>query len=85
MVGNVRVSQALSLVLIAVGVSLILLQMYLNRKKHGTCFGAAIGEPLAIMPKFYTKEQRKKMEEARRAKERAVENVPEEKGQNKQE
>lgn len=71
-VGEIRVSQALSFVLVLVGISLILLQMYLNRRKHGTCFGAAIGEPLAILPKFYTKEQRRKMEEARIAREKAA-------------
>ena len=79
-VGNIRVSQALSLVLVIVGISLVLLQMYLNRKKYGSCFGAKIGEPLAIMPKFYTKEQRKKMEEARLAKERAAKAAAEKDG-----
>ena len=54
--------------------------MYLNRKKYGSCFGAKIGEPLAIMPKFYTKEQRKKMEEARLAKERAAKAAAEKDG-----
>ncbi len=72
MVGNVRVSQALSIVLILGGVAVILMQMYLNRKKYGSCFGAAVGEPLAIMPKLYTKEQLRKMEESRLAKEKAA-------------
>lgn len=71
-VGDIRVSQALSFVLVLVGIALIVMQMLLNRKKYGSCFGAAIGEPLATMPKFYTKDQRKKMEEARLAKERAA-------------
>lgn len=70
--GDIRVSQALSFVLVLAGIALVVMQMYLNRKKHGSCFGAKIGEPLAIMPKYYTKEQRKKMEEARLAKERAA-------------
>lgn len=71
-VGDIRVSQALSFVLVLAGIALVVMQMYLNRKKHGSCFGAKIGEPLAVMPKYYTKEQRKKMEEARLAKERAA-------------
>lgn len=80
MVGNVRVSQALSLVLILGGIAIILMQMYLNRKKYGSCFGAAVGEPLAVMPKFYTKEQLKKLEEAKRAKEKAARNAAEREG-----
>ncbi|HIY78578.1 MAG TPA: prolipoprotein diacylglyceryl transferase [Candidatus Borkfalkia excrementavium] len=70
--GNLRVSQVLSIVLIICGVALALIVMYLNRKKHGSLIGAKIGEPLAILPKYYTKDQLKKMEEARLAKIRAA-------------
>ncbi len=71
MVGNVRVSQALSVVLILAGVACILVQMYLNRRRHGKCFGAAVGDPLVSDPPLFTREQKRQLEEARRAKEAA--------------
>lgn len=62
--GGLRVSQILSVAVVLGGVALFLILIYLNRMRGGKAFGAAVGEPLAIMPKRYTKEQLKKMKEA---------------------
>ena len=44
-----------------------------NRYKNGSFFGASNGgEPLATVPRYYSADERKKMEESRLAKERAV-------------
>lgn len=73
--GNLRVSQVLSVVLVIAGVALALTQMYLNRKKHGSLIGAKIGEALAILPRYYTKEEKRKLEEAKQMKARAALNA----------
>ena len=63
---HVPISQVFALIMAVGGVLLFLGILLWNRKKYGRCFGAApgLGEPLAILPAYYTKEQKKKMEEA---------------------
>ncbi len=67
-IGSIRVSQLLSILIVVGGVALLLVLMYFNKKKYGAYFGAATGEPdsLAILPKLYTKEQLKKMEDEKK-------------------
>ena len=65
---NVPISQVFA-ILMAVGGALLFAALIVwNYKKYGSFFGAKTGEPLAVLPKYYTAEQRKKMEEARRSK-----------------
>lgn len=63
MTGSVRVSQLLSVTILLGGIALLFILFYINRVRHGKMIGAAVGEPLAIMPKRYTKEQLRKMKE----------------------
>ena len=69
---NVPISFVFSVIMCVGGALLALGLLYYNRRKYGRCFGAAEGEPLAILPRYYTKEQLQKMEEARLAKEKAA-------------
>lgn len=69
---NIPVSFVFSIIMCVGGILLALSLLYYNRRKYGRCFGAAEGEPLAILPKYYTKEQRKKMEEEKLAKQKAA-------------
>lgn len=69
---NVPISFVFSLIMCVGGILLALSLLYYNRRKYGRCFGAAEGEPLAILPKYYTKEQLKKMEEEKLAKQKAA-------------
>lgn len=69
---NLPISQIFALVMATGGVVLFLVILLVNRRKYGACFGAAVGEPLAIMPVYHTREERKKLEEERLAKERAA-------------
>lgn len=78
---NVPISQVFALIMAVGGVVLFLAILFINRKKYGCCFGAAegMGEPLAIQPIYYTREQRKKMEEERLAKQNAAKAAAEKK------
>ena len=60
---NLPVSQVFALVMAAGGLLLFLGLLLYNRSRFGRCFGAAegLGEPLAVLPAYYTKEQRKNM------------------------
>lgn len=69
---NLPISQIFALVMATGGVVLFLVILLVNRRKYGACFVAAVGEPLAIMPVYHTREERKKLEEERLAKERAA-------------
>lgn len=69
---NLPISQIFALVMAAGGLILFLVILFVNRRKYGSCFGAVVGEPLAIMPIYRTKEERKKLEEEQLAKERAA-------------
>lgn len=67
------VSQVFAILMCVGGVLLAAGVIAWNRYKNGSFFGAAEGkEPLAILPRYYSADERKKMEEARLAKERAV-------------
>lgn len=69
---EIAVSQVFAILMAVGGVLLFVALLFYNRKKYGKAFGAAFGEPLAVMPKYYTAEQRKKMDAERAAKERAA-------------
>ena len=62
------VSQLIAIGMLLCGILLFVAVLYFNRKKYGSAFGAAEGEPSAILPRYYTAEQRKKMEEEKRKK-----------------
>ena len=66
------ISQFVSLCILAAGIILLLSVLLYNRYKNGRAIGAVVGEPLAVMPVYYTREQRKKMEEERAARARAL-------------
>ena len=69
---SLPISQVFAILMAVGGVLLFVAGLFHNRRKYGKAFGAALGEPLAVLPKYYTAEQRRKMEEARRAKEKAA-------------
>ena len=69
---DLPISQIFALIMAVGGLILFLTILLCNRKKYGSCFGAEVGEPLAILPVYRTKEERKKLEEERLAKERAA-------------
>ena len=69
---SVMVSEVMAIVMLVCGVLLAAGVLLWNRKKEGCFFGSRTGEPLAILPAYKTKEQRKKEEEERRMRERAV-------------
>ena len=69
---NIPVSFVFSIIMCVGGALLALGLLYYNRRKYGRCFGAAEGEPLAILPKYYTKEQLKKFYEDKLLKEKAA-------------
>ena len=69
---SLPISQVFAILMAVGGVLLFVAVLFHNRRKYGKAFGAAFGEPLAVLPKYYTAEQRRKMEEARRAKEKAA-------------
>ena len=66
------ISQVFAILMAVGGALLFVAILFCNRKKYGKAFGAAVGEPLAILPKYYTAEQRRKMEQARLAKQKAA-------------
>ena len=68
----VPISQVFAILMAVGGALLFVAILFCNRKKYGKAFGAAVGEPLAILPKYYTAEQRRKMEQARLAKQKAA-------------
>ncbi len=70
-----NISQIVAILMAVGGVVLFVTLILLNYKKHGSLFGAKDGEPLAVLPKLYSAEERKKMEETRRRAERAAENA----------
>ena len=65
---NLPVSQVVALCMAVGGVLLFAAILLVNKKLHGSFFGAAEGEPSAILPKYYSAEERKKMEEEKRRK-----------------
>lgn len=65
---NIPVSQVMAIIMAVGGVVLAIGLLIWNYKKHGKFVGAASGEPLAIMPRLYTKEQLKKMKQEEEAK-----------------
>ncbi len=65
---HVEISQVLAISMAVGGAVLFVALLVYNRKKHGSWFGAVDGEPLAIMPKYYTKEQLNNMEEEKKRK-----------------
>lgn len=69
---KIPVSQVFAILMCLGGILLFLMVLYFNRKKYGSAFGAVEGEPLAVLPKLYTREQLKKMEQERLAKEKAA-------------
>lgn len=69
---DIAISQVFAILMAVGGVLLFLVLLFYNRQKYGKAFGAAVGEPLAVMPKYYTAEQRRKMEQERAAKEKAA-------------
>ena len=69
------ISQFVSLCILAAGIILLLSVLLYNRYKNGRAIGAVVGEPLAVMPVYYTREQRKKMEEERTLRARALKNA----------
>ena len=69
------ISQFVSLCILAAGIILLLSVFLYNRCKQGSAVGSVLGEPLAVLPVYYTREQRKKMEEERTLRARALKNA----------
>lgn len=70
---SVPISQVFAILMCVGGALLAAGVIAYNRYKNGSFFGASNGgEPLATVPRYYSADERKKMEEARLAKERAV-------------
>lgn len=65
---SLPISQVFALCMAIGGAVLFVAILLINKKLHGSFFGAAVGEPSAILPKYYTAEERKKMEEEKRKK-----------------
>lgn len=74
---NIPVSLVFSIIMCVGGAVCALALLYCNRRKYGLVIGAAEGEPLAILPQYFTKEQLKKMEEEKLAKAKAAKAVQE--------
>lgn len=74
---NIPVSLVFSIIMCVGGAVCALALLYCNRRKYGRVIGAAEGEPLAIFPQYFTKEQLKKMEEEKLAKAKAAKAVQE--------
>ena len=70
---EVAVSKVAAIIMMIIGIVAAICLLLWNYKKHGKFFGAAEGEPSAILPVYYTREQRRKMEEDRLAKLKAAE------------
>lgn len=86
---DIPISLVFAVLMAACGIILILSVLLYNRNKYGSATGAVVGEPLAILPAYYTAEQRKEMAkkaEAESLKEHAGkkdEEPPEEDGEGK--
>ena len=78
---TVAVSQLFAMGMAIGGLLLFVAVLYFNRVKYGSCFGAVTGEPLATMPKYYTKEQLKKLEDEKAKKMAAAQEASQEKPQ----
>ena len=58
---DIPISLVFAVLMAACGIILILSVLLYNRNKYGSATGAVVGEPLAILPAYYTAEQRKEM------------------------
>ena len=65
---SLPISQVFALCMTIGGAVLFVAILLVNKKLHGSFFGAAEGEPSAILPRYYSAEERKKMEEEKRKK-----------------
>lgn len=65
---SLPISQVFALCMSIGGAVLFVAILLVNKKLHGSFFGAAEGEPSAILPRYYSAEERKKMEEEKRKK-----------------
>ena len=65
---SLPISQVFALCMAIGGAVLFAAILLVNKKLHGSFFGAAEGEPSAILPRYYSAEERKKMEEEKRKK-----------------
>lgn len=65
---SLPISQVFALCMAIGGAVLFVAILLVNKKLHGSFFGAAEGEPSAILPRYYSAEERKKMEEEKRKK-----------------
>lgn len=66
---KVPISQVFAILMCVGGALLAIGLIAYNRYKNGSFFGAVHGEPSAILPRYYSAEERKKMEELERKKE----------------
>ena len=69
---HVPISFVFALIMCIGGALLAVGLLLWNRYKHGSFVGAVNGEPLAILPRYYSAEERKKLEADRLAKENAA-------------
>ena len=58
---SLPISQVFALCMAIGGAVLFVAILLVNKKLHGSFFGAAEGEPSAILPRYYSAEERKKM------------------------
>lgn len=65
---SLPISQVFALCMAIGGAVLFVAILLVNKKLHGSFFGAAEGEPSAILPRYYSADERKKMEEEKRKK-----------------
>ena len=65
---SLPISHVFALCMAIGGAVLFVAILLVNKKLHGSFFGAAEGEPSAILPRYYSAEERKKMEEEKRKK-----------------
>ena len=65
---SLPISQVFALCMAIGGAVLFVAILLVNKKLHGSFFGAAEGEPSAILPRYYSAEEHKKMEEEKRKK-----------------
>lgn len=65
---SLPISQVFALCMAIGGAVLFVAILLVNKKLHGSFFGAVEGEPSAILPRYYSAEERKKMEEEKRKK-----------------
>ena len=63
---TVMISEVFAIIMCVGGFLLAVILIGWNKYKHGSFFGSKDGEPLAIFPVYYTKEELKKQEEQKK-------------------